>query len=127
MSVIEAKIQTVEDMYGLIWTAVANKQPISAIYKERYRLLCPHRLGRNRLGQPACCAINTADPLASLQEERSSLDRAEERYSRTALRRVWPLGRPAGGGRVGRTAREGAAIREFFPAELQTESEAAII
>jgi hypothetical protein len=25
MSVIEAKIQTVEDMYGLIWTAVANK------------------------------------------------------------------------------------------------------
>src|SRR5436305_29954 len=52
MSVIEAKIQTVEDMYRLIWTAVANKQPISAIYKERYRLFCPHRLGRNRLGQP---------------------------------------------------------------------------
>ena len=52
MSVLEAKIQTVGDMYGLIWTAVANKQPISAIYKERYRLLCPHRLGRNRLGQP---------------------------------------------------------------------------
>src|SRR5678809_1038565 len=52
MSVVEAKIQTVEDMYRLIWTAVANKQPISAIYKERYRLFCPHRLGRNRLGQP---------------------------------------------------------------------------
>ena len=52
MSVVEAKIQTVEDMYRLIWTAIANKQPISAIYKERYRLFCPHRLGRNRLGQP---------------------------------------------------------------------------
>jgi len=52
MSVVEAKIQTVEDMYGLIWTAVANRQPISAIYKERCRLFCPHRLGRNRLGQP---------------------------------------------------------------------------
>jgi len=52
MSVIEAKIQTVEDMYRLIWTAVANKRPISAVYKERYRLFCPHRLGRNRLGQP---------------------------------------------------------------------------
>ena len=52
MSVVKAKIQTVEDMYRLIWTAVANKQPISAIYKERYRLFCPHRLGRNRLGQP---------------------------------------------------------------------------
>ena len=52
MGVVEAKIQTVEDMYRLIWTAVANKQPISAVYKERYRLFCPHRLGRNRLGQP---------------------------------------------------------------------------
>jgi hypothetical protein len=52
MSVVEAKIQMVEDMYGLIWTAVANRQPISAIYKERHRLFCPHRLGRNRLGQP---------------------------------------------------------------------------
>ena len=37
MSLVEAKIQTVEDMYRLIWTAVANKRPISAIYKERYR------------------------------------------------------------------------------------------
>jgi hypothetical protein len=52
MSVVEAKIQTVEDMHRLIWAAIANKQPISAVYKERYRLLCPHRLGRNRLGQP---------------------------------------------------------------------------
>jgi hypothetical protein len=39
-------------MYRLIWTAIANKQPISAIYKELPRLFCPHRLGRNRLGQP---------------------------------------------------------------------------
>jgi hypothetical protein len=52
MSVVKAKIQTVEDMYRLIWTAVANKRPISAVYKERPRLFCPHRLGRNRLGQP---------------------------------------------------------------------------
>src|ERR1041384_6329367 len=52
MGIVEAKIQTVEDMYRLIWTAIANKQPISAIYKDRYRLFCPHRLGRNRLGQP---------------------------------------------------------------------------
>ena len=50
MSVVEAKIQTVEDMYRLIWVAIASKQPISAVYKERYRLFCPHRLGRNRLG-----------------------------------------------------------------------------
>jgi hypothetical protein len=52
MSVVKAKIQTVEDMYRLIWTAVANKQPISAVYKELPRLFCPHRLGRNRLGEP---------------------------------------------------------------------------
>jgi len=51
MRVVEAKIQTVEDMYRLIWTAIANQQPISAIYKERNRLFCPHRLGRNRLGE----------------------------------------------------------------------------
>ena len=50
MNVVELKIQTVEDMYRLIWTAVAKKQPISAVYKERFRLFCPHRLGRNREG-----------------------------------------------------------------------------
>jgi hypothetical protein len=60
MGIIEAKIQTVEDMYRLIWTAIANKQPISAIYKELARLFCPHRLGRNRLGQPAFSVINMA-------------------------------------------------------------------
>jgi hypothetical protein len=38
-------------MYRLIWQAIADKQPISAIYKDRYRLFCPHRLGRNRLGE----------------------------------------------------------------------------
>ena len=51
MSVVESKIQTVEDMYRLIWTAVAKKRPISAVYKERFRLFCPHRLGRNREGK----------------------------------------------------------------------------
>ena len=33
MGVVEAKIQTVEDIYRLVWTAVATKQPISALYK----------------------------------------------------------------------------------------------
>jgi hypothetical protein len=52
MSVVKARIQTVEEMYRLIWTVIENKRPISAIYKDRPRLFCPHRLGRNRLGQP---------------------------------------------------------------------------
>ena len=51
MAVVKAKIQTVEEMYRLIWAAVANRLPIRAIYKDLPRLFCPHRLGRNRLGQ----------------------------------------------------------------------------
>jgi hypothetical protein len=51
MGVVEARIQTVEDIYRLVWTAVAKRQPISAIYKDRPRLFCPHRLGRNRSKQ----------------------------------------------------------------------------
>jgi len=51
MGVIEAKIQTVEDIYRLVWTAVASKRPIEAIYHRRPRLFCPHRLGRNKEGQ----------------------------------------------------------------------------
>ena len=48
---VEAKIQTVEEIYRLVWTAVANKRPISANYKGRHRLFCPHRLGRNPANQ----------------------------------------------------------------------------
>jgi hypothetical protein len=45
------EIQTVEKIYRLIWSAVANKQPVEANYQGRHRLFCPHRLGRNREGQ----------------------------------------------------------------------------
>jgi|ERR1700733_8200342 hypothetical protein len=51
MGVVRAKIQTVEDIYGLVWTAVESKRPIGALYDNRPRLLCPHRLGRNKAGQ----------------------------------------------------------------------------
>jgi hypothetical protein len=52
MGIIRAAgIQTVEDICRLVWTAVGNKQPIGALYHGRRRLLCPHRLGRNRRGQ----------------------------------------------------------------------------
>jgi hypothetical protein len=49
--VIAAKIQTVEDIYGLVWTAVESKRPMGVLYHGRRRLLCPHRLGRNKAGQ----------------------------------------------------------------------------
>jgi hypothetical protein len=51
MGVVRAKIQTVEDIYQLVWTAAANKRPIEALYHGRPRLFCPHRLGRNRAGE----------------------------------------------------------------------------
>ena len=51
MGVVRAKIQTVEEIYRLVWTAVASKRPISAMYKKLPRLFCPHRLGRNRAGE----------------------------------------------------------------------------
>jgi hypothetical protein len=51
MGVVRAQIQTVEDIYRLVWTAVANRKPIEANYQGRYRLFCPHTLGRNREGQ----------------------------------------------------------------------------
>ena len=57
MAVVRARIQTVEEIYELIWTAVANHQPIEASYQSRYRLFCPHSLGRNRQGElrVLCC------------------------------------------------------------------------
>ena len=41
----------VEEVYRLIWTAVEHRCPIAAVYNSLPRLLCPHRLGRNKHGQ----------------------------------------------------------------------------
>jgi hypothetical protein len=51
MGVVPARVQTVEDMYRIVRTAVAGKQPIEARYEGRPRLFCPHRLGRNSVGK----------------------------------------------------------------------------
>ena len=51
MGVVRAKIQTVEDIYQLLRTAVMQKRPIRAAYDGRERWLCPHRLGRNGQGR----------------------------------------------------------------------------
>ena len=50
MRVVQAPIQTVEEVYRLVWIAVANRRPIEAMYQGRIRSFCPHRLGRNRAG-----------------------------------------------------------------------------
>jgi hypothetical protein len=44
-------VQSAEDVYSLIWAAVKGRRPIAAAYNDRHRLLCPHRLGRNKQGQ----------------------------------------------------------------------------
>lgn len=51
MGVVQAKIQTVEDIYRLVRTAVIGKRRIRATYQGRDRWFCPHRLGRNHEGQ----------------------------------------------------------------------------
>ena len=40
-----------EDVYRIVRTAVESRHPISAVYHDRHRLVCPHRLGRNKEGQ----------------------------------------------------------------------------
>src|SRR5215471_5350713 len=51
MRVVQAQIQTVEEIYRLVWTAVSNKRPIEANCQGRHRLFWPRRRGRNREGQ----------------------------------------------------------------------------
>jgi len=51
VGVVEAKIQTVEEIYELVWAAVANRRPIGASYHGFPRLFCPHRLGWNKDGE----------------------------------------------------------------------------
>jgi hypothetical protein len=73
MAVVRAKIQTVEDIYRLVWAAVANKRPIEAMYHGRLRLFCPHRLGRNKAGKPrVLCYQYGGDSESGLEPEGSA-------------------------------------------------------
>jgi hypothetical protein len=73
MTVIRANIQTVDDIYRLIWTAISTKHPIEAMYQGRRRLLCPHRLGRNRNGAlRVLCYQFGGDSKSGLQHSNSS-------------------------------------------------------
>ena len=46
-----SRTQSVEEIYALLRTATAGKQPVAAMYDGLPRLLCPHVLGRNREGR----------------------------------------------------------------------------
>ena len=39
-----------QDVYRIVRKAVETRQPLAAVYHNRCRLFCPHRLGRNKEG-----------------------------------------------------------------------------
>ena len=41
----------VDDIYRVIREAVESRSPMAVVYRNRRRLLCPHKLGRNKEGQ----------------------------------------------------------------------------
>jgi len=61
MAVVQAKIQTVEDIYRLVWAAVVNKQPMEAIYDGRPRLFVLTAWAGIRQRSLGCCATNMAE------------------------------------------------------------------
>src|SRR6201995_3599229 len=98
MGVVRAQIQTVEDIYRLVWTAVANRQPIEANYQGRYRLFCPHRLGRNREGRlRALCYQYGGESRSGLDPLRSQANwrcvELEKLRRGKLLEEVWRQGR----------------------------------
>lgn len=59
MSVVQAPIQTVEEVYGPVWAAVANKQPFEAICNGRPSCLVRTDWTGISEGSFACLAIST--------------------------------------------------------------------
>jgi hypothetical protein len=78
--IVQVPIQTVEEIYWLIWSAVAKKQLIEATYPGTALVVCPHRLGWNREGRLRVLCYQCAG------ESRSGLN---------------PVGSPANWRRVG--------------------------
>jgi hypothetical protein len=80
MGVVQAKIQTVEDIYRLVRTAVVSKRPLRATYHGHDRWFCPHRLGRNHQGDIRVLCYQYAG------ESDSELDAATHRQTGAVLR-----------------------------------------
>jgi hypothetical protein len=60
MGVVPAQIQTVEEIYRLVWTAVANKQPIEANYRAGIGCFVRTDWAGIGKGSSAYCATSTA-------------------------------------------------------------------
>ena len=46
-----SRIQTVEEIAVFVTAAILLRKPVSAIYNQHRRSLCPHVLGRNKTGE----------------------------------------------------------------------------
>jgi hypothetical protein len=51
MGVVEAKIQTAEEIYRLLWAAVAKRRPIAARLSRTPAAVLPAQAGRNKEGE----------------------------------------------------------------------------
>jgi hypothetical protein len=61
VDVIRAKIQTVEEIYGLVWAAVANRRPIAASYNDVRGCFARTGWDGKRKANCVCCAIGTEE------------------------------------------------------------------
>jgi hypothetical protein len=60
MRVVQAQIQTAEEIYRLVWTAVENKQPIEAMLSRAAQVILPTSIGPESTRTASYSAINTA-------------------------------------------------------------------
>ena len=66
-----ARVQSLEEIYGLVRTAVVSRRSISVTYEGGRRWLCPHVLGHNTLGQHRVfCYQYGGDSKSGLQPKR---------------------------------------------------------
>ena len=91
MGVVEAKIQTVEDIYRLIWTAIAHKRPVRAVYKSPSPTVLSSQI-RWQSGRPTACAV------LSIQWGKGERPGTSGFASELALRRTGEAFRSAGVG-----------------------------
>lgn len=66
--------QSYEQVYELVRSAIAAKQPITAVYRERRRLLCPYLLGRNRDGRIHALCYQAGGETNSTLKRRGAAD-----------------------------------------------------
>jgi hypothetical protein len=52
MATFPIVLQTPAEKYEIVKQAIINKQPVGAVYGGHVRLMCPHVLGEDKVGNP---------------------------------------------------------------------------